>query len=145
MTGSPWQLYNGICLMATFFASRLVWGSYQTVSLASDALHAWRSESAAVDQCLATTNLTRTPESKAPLCSHDFPTRLLIVYLASNAVLTCLNVYWFFLMVKALEKRFKPNAEPSSNSPPSTDDSKTTTTTTTTTTNTIPPSTIENQ
>lgn len=107
MTGSRWQLYNGVCLLASFFGCRLVWGNYQTVNLSRDALEAW-SEAASgrcLESSLAGGNVSQ-PSQKSP-CGQDFPAALLIVYLLSNAILSGLNVYWFYLMLKALRRRLK--------------------------------------
>ena len=84
-TGSNLQLYNGIALIATFFSSRLIWGSYQTWLLTSDLVSAWR--------------------------SGPVPQLLFGTYLLSNATLTCLNFYWFSKMISALRKRFEPKDE----------------------------------
>jgi hypothetical protein len=131
-TGSTVQLVNGICLIAAFFGCRLVWGNYQTVQLSLDALSAWKvsasaecfnihggghhhpSSWSAFSSLYATSTPTPTPQHPLPLCSADFPTRLLTVYLVGNTILSALNIYWFGLMLKALRKRFTPAVEPSS-------------------------------
>jgi hypothetical protein len=130
-TGSTVQLVNGIGLIAAFFGCRLIWGNYQTVQLSLDALSAWkvsasagcfnihgghhhRSSSSASSSLYATSPPT-TPHP-LPLCSADFPTRLLTVYLVGNTILSALNIYWFGLMLKALRKRFTPAVEQSSSS-----------------------------
>lgn len=82
MTGSKFQLYNGIALMTTFAGCRLVWGSYQTWLLSSDMLTAWR--------------------------EGLVPKLLFSTYLLANTGLTCLNFYWFGKMIQALKKRFEP-------------------------------------
>lgn len=85
MTGSNWQLYNGIALMSTFFGCRLLWGSYQTWLLTQDMLSAWK--------------------------SGPVPNLLFGTYLLSNTTLTCLNFYWFGKMVQAMRKRFEPKED----------------------------------
>jgi hypothetical protein len=34
------------------------------------------------------------------------------IYLASNLTLNGLNFYWFFMMIKAVRKRFEPGTQP---------------------------------
>jgi len=111
-TGTTIQLVNGICLMAAFFGCRLVWGTFQTVNLSKDAFEAWRAS--AVAECFkpqkGASTAAEAAAAAAAVCSTDFPTRLLTVYLIGNTVLSVLNVYWFRLMLKALRKRFTPEA-----------------------------------
>ncbi|KEF59762.1 uncharacterized protein A1O9_04610 [Exophiala aquamarina CBS 119918] len=107
-TGTTIQLVNGICLIAAFFGCRLVWGNYQTLNLSLDAFEAWKASTGA--ECLAQKGPPRTGVPSPALCSTDFPTRLLTVYLIGNTILSALNAYWFGLMVKALRKRFTPSS-----------------------------------
>ncbi|MCJ1317412.1 hypothetical protein MMC15_002736 [Xylographa vitiligo] len=89
MTGSWAQLINGIVLLTTFACSRLLWGTYQSVNLYRDV---WRA--------------MQTP-AELPV-----PRWLALAYLASNTVLSVLNVYWFGRMVRTVRARFrKPEGE----------------------------------
>ncbi|MCJ1281914.1 hypothetical protein MMC26_001237 [Xylographa opegraphella] len=84
MTGSWAQLVNGVVLITTFACSRLLWGTYQSVNLYRDV---WRA--------------MQTP-AELPV-----PRWLALAYLASNTVLSVLNVYWFGRMVRTVRARFQ--------------------------------------
>lgn len=100
MTGSRVQLYNGFFLLGSFFSCRLVFGTYQSMRVFGDILRA----------------VNRQPSIKARsspfmLYTTDettVPPWLAGVYLVSNLTLNGLNFYWFFLMVRAVRKRFVP-------------------------------------
>lgn len=110
MTGTPTQLYNGICLLLSFFGCRLVWGTFQTIKLSKDIISAWGENAAG--SCyrpvmILADGVLKAPEADRPLqCTYEFPRTLLAVYLVSNTVLSGLNFYWFGLMLKALRARF---------------------------------------
>lgn len=89
-TGSNLQLYNGICLISSFFGCRLVWGTYQTWLLSNDIFSAWQNH-----------------ESGS---SHTW---LFLTYFIGNASLTGLNFFWFSKMISALRRRFedKPKSQ----------------------------------
>ncbi|OQO06479.1 hypothetical protein B0A48_08262 [Cryoendolithus antarcticus] len=76
---SDLQVYNGFALVGTFFACRLVWGTYQTWLLTQDMLSAWR--------------------------AGPVPQLLFWTYLLTNTALTGLNFFWFSKMVETLRKR----------------------------------------
>lgn len=98
MTGTKLQLYNGILLIFTFFASRLVYGNYSAVKVFSDIYYTMDKH-------------PRTPGQGVLLhvtADASIPSWLAFAYVASNAALTTLNVYWFYMMVKAVRKRFVP-------------------------------------
>lgn len=89
MTGSTPQFINGIFLISTFGASRLVWGTYQSVKMYQDvwlALH--------------------TPGEELPV-----PSWLALAYLTSTTLLSFLNLYWFARMIQTIRKRFEKPAE----------------------------------
>lgn len=89
MTGSTPQFINGIILISTFGASRLVWGTYQSVKMYQDvwlALH--------------------TPGEELPV-----PSWLAVAYLASTTLLSFLNLYWFARMIRTIRNRFDKPAE----------------------------------
>ena len=85
MTGSQAQLINGIALLASFAGSRLVWGSYQALRMYQDV---WKA-------------LTLARPEDLPV-----PRWLAIAYVASTAMLSILNVWWFGKMIKTVRKRF---------------------------------------
>lgn len=84
MTGSTAQLVNGIALITSFGASRLVWGTYQNFKMYSDIWEA-----------------SQTPGGL------PVPLWLAGVYMLSSAMLTGLNVVWFGKMITALSARFE--------------------------------------
>ena len=84
MTGSTAQWVNGIALVTTFGASRLLWGTYQTFNLFKDMWEAYN-----------------TPGGL------PVPLWLALVYVAANATLSALNVFWFGKMIRTLRARFK--------------------------------------
>ncbi|KAL9065424.1 MAG: hypothetical protein Q9161_008235 [Pseudevernia consocians] len=89
MTGSTAQLVNGIALITTFGASRLVWGTYQSVRMYQDIWTAFE-----------------TPGGL------PVPPWLAMAYVLSNTTLSVLNFYWFGKMITTLRKRFeKPRTE----------------------------------
>jgi len=104
MTGSVYQLINGIFLLMTFLGCRLVWGTYQSVRVYQDV---WNS-------------LFHTPAAagKSAIPIHEgimrfageeyVPVWLAFTYLGSNIILNTLNFYWFGKMIEALRKRFTP-------------------------------------
>ena len=84
LTGSQLQWYNGIALITSFGASRLVWGTYQSMLMYQDV---WRA--------------IQTP-NELPV-----PTWLALAYLGSNTVLGVLNFYWFGKMINTVKSRFE--------------------------------------
>ncbi|KAK3330862.1 TLC domain-containing protein [Apodospora peruviana] len=113
MTGSKAQLYNGIALLFTFFACRLVWGSYQSVLVYIDmwqAVH--HSPDAGYVAAALSQNSTLTDPDQNMMAfvkeSVPVPIWLALVYVASNIVLNTLNWFWFFKMITAVKKRFEP-------------------------------------
>jgi hypothetical protein len=98
MTGTRAQLYNGIALLFTFFSCRLIYGTYQSVRVFGDILQAIDTHPSAEER-LSPLMMFATKDSTVPLW-------LGAVYLASNLTLNSLNIYWFFMMIKAVRKRF---------------------------------------
>lgn len=86
MTGSTAQLVNGIALITSFGASRLVWGTYQNFRMYSDIWEASRTAG-----------------------GLPVPLWLAGVYMLASAMLTGLNVVWFGKMIQALLARFESN------------------------------------
>ena len=89
MTGSTAQWVNGVMLVATFGASRLLWGTYQTVNLFKDMWEAYN-----------------TPGGL------PVPPWLALVYVTANITLTGLNVFWFGKMIRTLRARFEDSPRP---------------------------------
>lgn len=89
MTGSTPQFINGIILISTFGASRLVWGTYQSVKMYQDVWFA-----------------LQTPGEELPV-----PSWLALAYLASTTMLSFLNLYWFARMIQTIRKRFEKPTE----------------------------------
>jgi hypothetical protein len=116
MTGSKLQLYNGIVLLVTFFGCRIVWGTYSSILIYSDIYKALtiapkRPMGSLLDdgKCEGNTSFV---EYGGPGCEFgDLPIWLVCVYLVGNTALSLLNFYWFSQMVKAVRKRFVPQAE----------------------------------
>ena len=114
-TGSTLQLVNGIALLASFFAARLVWGSYLSACIYADVWRAWEARGEARGAaCAAYQTLERGVAGtgaleellKAPLRCREMPAGLALFYVGANTALWLLNVYWFGKMVKAVRKRF---------------------------------------
>ncbi|KAK1598089.1 TLC domain-containing protein [Colletotrichum navitas] len=110
MTGSRAQLYNGLMLLFTFFSSRLVYGTYQSVKVFSDiyaAINAHpvlpKDTSPERDAILAPTGVMKFATEASTV-----PTWLAVTYLISNLTLNSLNFYWFIMMIRAVRKRFQP-------------------------------------
>jgi hypothetical protein len=124
MTGSIYQLINGIILISTFFFCRLVWGSINSVLVFRDIWIAMNNGGVVgLDQNLGLKygldqpTSAVTPQDLPYTGSEDImrfagsrslPAWLALSYLASNIVLNVLNWYWFAKMIEALRKRFDP-------------------------------------
>lgn len=89
MTGSRAQWINGVALIATFGASRLLWGTYQAFRLYQDV---WLA--------------LRNPE-ELPV-----PPWLAFLYLISIMALSVLNVHWFVRMIQTVMSRFREPPKP---------------------------------
>ena len=133
MTGSKLQWYNGVTLLATFFGSRLVWGTYQSVRvfqaiwqllgmqhapLVRD-LHSSAANSIFVPRdgqlCAGKETCVMAQSEVMKFANHTMtiPMWLALTYLGSNLVLHSLNFYWFGRMIETVRKRFedKPKDE----------------------------------
>ena len=100
MTGTRVQFYNGILLLFSFFTCRLVYGTYQSFCVFRDIWSAI-GVSPNFEQLGPTAMLFAKDNAAIPLW-------LAASYLASNVTLNTLNFYWFFMMVRAVRKRFEP-------------------------------------
>ena len=135
MTGSKYQWYNGILLLATFFGCRLVWGTYQSIRVYQDvwaALHLPVDSSGHLLEEIFQGNVTNSIADNllvppgGGLClgraecvaaqneivrfvgpkTDAVPVWLAVTYLSSNIVLNSLNFYWFGKMIETVRKRF---------------------------------------
>jgi hypothetical protein len=130
MTGGRTQWYNGIALLSTFFACRLVWGTWQSVIVYGDmwnALqHTWNASSAPLSEPVSVNAAVFYPARDGSMCINencaranaeitrfkDFtaagvPTWLVVTYVGSNLILNLLNIIWFSKMVETVRKRFR--------------------------------------
>lgn len=104
MTGSKVQIYNGVALIVTFFAVRLVYGAYMSVKIYSDVWNALHLECGSI--AFETKGEERDLWSPStPLADCPIPTWILVIYLGSHVTLNSLNVYWFAAMIRAIKKR----------------------------------------
>jgi TLC domain len=127
MTGGRLQWYNGITLLATFFGSRLVWGTWQSVCVFRDVwetmylnnlpfdrdLHSSSANSIFVPRngqlCMGKESCVLA-QSEVMKFVHDqtsVPMWLAFTYLGSNMILHSLNFYWFGRMIETVRKRFE--------------------------------------
>lgn len=121
LTGSIYQLINGIILMTTFFLCRLVWGALNSYWVFADMYRALRhghlvsDGDLGVKMGLAQDTQPATNENTGPTAEimafagdRTLPLWLPLSYLVSNIVLNLLNYYWFGQMIKTIRKRFEP-------------------------------------
>ncbi|KAF9967622.1 hypothetical protein BGZ70_008833 [Mortierella alpina] len=83
LTGSIYQLINGVVLLVVFFGARIVFGIYMSYQ----------------------TYLNVMP------VLDQIPWHLIVVYSAANVVLNTLNLFWFYKMIESLMKRFSPSSK----------------------------------
>jgi hypothetical protein len=102
MTGTRAQLYNGLALLFTFFSCRLVYGTYSSFCVYRDV---WSAINVTPDMkaLMMPTMTFAHPDSTVPMWIG-------VAYLASNITLNSLNFYWFFMMIRAVRKRFEPSS-----------------------------------
>lgn len=109
MTGSTFQLVNGIVLIATFGCSRLLWGTYQSMLIYKDLWTAWNFVQPKAAAGLETVVLNVTDFGGASAVEAvELDLWLGVLYLGSNTILCALNFYWFGLMISSVRKRFVP-------------------------------------
>lgn len=117
MTGSKLQLYNGIVLLFTFFACRVIWGTYQSILIYSDIYKALMTPASQltnlllVDDACGGNGTGRAYGGPVSCEITELPMWLVTIYLVGNTALSILNIYWFSQMVKAVRKRFVPAEE----------------------------------
>lgn len=105
MTGGKAQLVNGVALLLTFFGSRLVWGTYQSVKVYQDLALVLRMPESGTKGWLHDSEVMRFSDGQV------LPLWLAYTYLASNTLLTVLNFYWFWRMIETVTKRFRSSPE----------------------------------
>ena len=101
MTGGKAQLVNGIALLVTFFGSRLVWGTYQSVKVYQDLAHVLRMPKSEIQSKIHGSDVMRFAEKQT------LPPWLAYTYLVSNTLLMILNFYWFWRMMATVTSRFR--------------------------------------
>lgn len=134
MTGSRAQWYNGMALLGTFFACRLVWGTWQSLIVYSDmwnALqHTWTAAASPLSEPVSVNAAVFYPARDGSMCidetcaranaeitkykdftSAGVPTWLVLTYVGSNLILNFLNYFWFSKMVETVLKRFRGPAK----------------------------------
>jgi len=89
MTGTIYQLINGVILLTVFFSARIVFGLYMSY-------HTYQNVMLVVDQV---------------------PLHLIVIYSVANVVLNTLNLYWFYKMIESLARRFNPGKKTSQKKP----------------------------
>jgi len=123
LTGSIYQLINGIVLISTFFFCRLVWGGVNSIFVFKDIWTAMADNAVTADSGLGHTDASFEAGKTAAAAAEGYgvpghvmqyagarslPAWLALSYLASNIVLNVLNFYWFAKMIETLRKRFEP-------------------------------------
>lgn len=78
LTGTIYQLINGVVLLAVFFGARIVFGLYMSY---------------------------QTYLNVMPVIAQ-IPWHLIAIYSAANVVLNTLNLFWFYKMIESLMRRF---------------------------------------
>ncbi|EKV08349.1 TRAM/LAG1/CLN8 homology domain [Penicillium digitatum] len=134
MTGSRVQWYNGMALLSSFFACRLVWGTWQSVVVYGDMWNAlqqtWSAAAAPLSEPRSVNANVFSPARDGSLCVNEacvranaeitkfkeytaggVPTWLVLTYVGSNLILNFLNFFWFSKMVETVLKRFRAPAE----------------------------------
>jgi len=102
-------------LLVTFFGCRIVWGTYQSISIYSDIYKALTfptsgSKDALLDDVKRKGNESGIGQGTPNCVVGELPMWLVYAYLLGNTALSLLNFYWFAQMVKAVRKRFRPTA-----------------------------------
>ncbi|KAF8958822.1 hypothetical protein BGZ46_001888 [Entomortierella lignicola] len=85
MTGTIYQLINGVILLSLFLGVRIIFGIYMSYQT-------YQSAVVVIDQ---------------------IPWHLIIVYSLANVILNSLNIFWFYKMIESLMKRFQPTKKSS--------------------------------
>jgi hypothetical protein len=117
LTGSTYQLVNGIFLISTFTICRLLWGSYASICVFRDIYTAyshsssWNTTAEIVPPQNVSTPLQGVSQGAEVMRyagNREAPLWLCAAYLASNVVLNGLNWYWINKMIATIRKRFDP-------------------------------------
>jgi len=106
-TGSTLQFANGMLLLLTFGASRLVWGSWQSWRIYCDVWEAWRDRTPYELKCKAyRAVMSDALGLSVPKECRIMPPWLALLYVCGNTVLSVLNFWWYYKMIAAVRKRF---------------------------------------
>ena len=123
LTGSTTQLINGFFLLGSFASCRLVYGSFQSMSVFIDVLKAARAGGMTFDMSphaglhnatAAATVASATAADELMRFAgpagnpHQVPIWLAASYLSANICLNGLNWFWFGKMIATIRKRFPP-------------------------------------
>lgn len=103
------QWYNGILLLGSFFACRLLWGTYQSIRVYQDVwagLH-YDSDNPPYNPLLKDAQAYSSEGIMRFFSGDKVPVWLAVVYLGSNIVLNTLNFYWFGKMIETVRSRFQ--------------------------------------
>ena len=98
LSGTKLQLVNGLLLIVCFFSCRILWGWYQSVNLYLDVWSIW-----GID---CSTKVHLEEQDMERYC-RKVDVGLTLLFLTANTTLSCLNLYWFCLMVRAIQTRFR--------------------------------------
>jgi hypothetical protein len=91
MTGSSFQLINGVILILTFFCARVIWGWYITYSFMSMIIFEY----------LTIADIYHARKNHP----DQTPVWLASMYVVANLFLNTLNLYWFNKMIDSLRRR----------------------------------------
>jgi TLC domain len=129
MTGSRAQWYNGMALLFTFFSCRLIWGTWQSITVDIDlweaVKHAWSLQSPSHLDAVNANAMTFQPRDGI-LCANEacvranaevsryfkynkngIPIWMIVANVIANLTLNMLNYYWFSQMIETVLKRFR--------------------------------------
>jgi TLC domain len=112
-SGGTLALANGVALVVSFAACRLVWGGYMSMRIYADLWAAWRARGALAAGCAGFFSKTRLLALvDTPLACRVLPSWLAASYVAANSTLTVLNFYWFGQMMTVAWERLGPKSKP---------------------------------
>lgn len=86
---------NGLCLMASFFGARLIYGNYSSLMWYADIYRAWTASDEEKAHFRAIARAKSWPSQEPSL-----PWWVIAAYTLSNVTLNTLNVIWFSKMVR---------------------------------------------
>jgi hypothetical protein len=106
MEGSRAQLINGFFLVATFFFTRIIYGSYTMCWLFYDM---YRAVTETVNEPMVYSTAGKTWQLETPL---QLPMWIIVMHFLAETTIHVLNFVWFYKMVNLLWRRIRrPNAK----------------------------------